>query len=223
MPRLYVLSGPDVGRTFSVRSGDTLGRSPDRILTLRHASVSRRHAHFEEQEGVWYVVDDGSQNGVLVGGERVARAALHDAAEFALGEILLRFRLDAPAARPCQRRARRRSRTRSSSTARRSCRTSRPAHARARRSRRRRPGPARAGAPRARARNQRPRPIRCRPEGPAVPPRRGSRGFCRERPRQHPTWLRVLIVTCVLALGVAIAYFAFRGAIFVKGEVGGAP
>ena len=48
-------------------------------------------------------------------------------------------------------------------------------------------------------------------------------GFAASDLSQHPTWLRVLIVTCVLALGVAIAYFAFRGAIFVKGEVGGAP
>ena len=99
MPTLYVLSGPDVGRTFSVRSGDTLGRSPDRILTLRHPSVSRVHAHLEERDGAWYVVDDGSQNGTFVGGQRVERAALPDAAEFALGEILLRFRLDAPAPR----------------------------------------------------------------------------------------------------------------------------
>jgi hypothetical protein len=48
-------------------------------------------------------------------------------------------------------------------------------------------------------------------------------GFAASDLAQHPTWLRVLIVTCVLALGVAIAYFAFRGVIFVKGEVGGPP
>jgi predicted component of type VI protein secretion system len=228
MPRLYVLSGPDVGRTFSVRSGDTLGRSPDRILTLRHASVSRQHAHFEEQGGVWYVVDDGSQNGVLVGGERVARAALPDAAEFALGEILLRFRLDAPAPAPAPAPAA-------------------PAP----------PiedeilldGPPLVPNEPTRAR---PRPPLAPPPAPApippapLPPRASTQpaargpsgavpkvlqyhrvedrgGFAASDLAQHPTWLRVLIVTCVLALGVAIAYFAFRGVIFVKGEVGGPP
>lgn len=225
MPKLYVLSGPDVGRTFSVRSGDTIGRSPDRILTLRHASVSRVHAHLEEQDGVWYVVDDGSQNGVLVGGERVARAALHDAAEFALGEILLRFRLDAPAAAPAAAPA------------------TPPAA----------PiedeilleGPPIAPNEPTRAR---PRPALVPPPAPPAPPaprapaQASARGLSNGVPKvlqyhriedrggfaasdltQHPTWLRVLIVVCVLALGAAIAYFAFRGAIFVKGEVGGAP
>lgn len=97
MPTLYVLSGPEVGKTFSVRAGDTLGRAPDRIVTLRHPSVSRAHAHLEEQDGTWYLVDDGSRNGVLLGGGRVDRAPLHDAVELAVGEIRLRFRLDQPA------------------------------------------------------------------------------------------------------------------------------
>ena len=96
MPTLYVLSGPQVGKTFALRPGDTVGRAPDRIVTLKHASISRRHAHFEQAEGVWYVVDDGSQNGISFEGRRTERTALHDAAEFRLGEVLLRFRLEAP-------------------------------------------------------------------------------------------------------------------------------
>ena len=44
MPQIFVLSGPDVGRSFEVRSGDTIGRSPDCIVTLKDPSVSRNHA-----------------------------------------------------------------------------------------------------------------------------------------------------------------------------------
>jgi hypothetical protein len=92
-----VLSGPDVGKSFEVEPGDTLGRGHDCIITLRHASVSRRHAHLEREGDTWYVVDDGSRNGVTVGGQRRERSLLADQTEFSLGELLLRFRLEEPA------------------------------------------------------------------------------------------------------------------------------
>lgn len=100
--RLYVLSGPDIGRSFSVRHGDTLGRSPECVVTLKHASLSRNHAHIECVDGRWFIVDDQSRNGVFVGKQRTPRAELADMAEFQLGELHLRLRLEtsetAPAA-----------------------------------------------------------------------------------------------------------------------------
>jgi len=95
--QLFVLSGSDVGRSFDVRPGDTIGRSPDCILVLKDASISRRHAHLEEAGGAWSVVDDGSRNGVVAEGTRVERAPLRDGQEFLLGEVLLRFRCEAVA------------------------------------------------------------------------------------------------------------------------------
>lgn len=92
--RLYVLSGPDIGRSFSVRHGDTLGRSPDCVVTLKHASLSRNHAHIECLDGRWFIVDDQSRNGVFVGKQRTPRAELADMAEFQLGELHLRLRLE---------------------------------------------------------------------------------------------------------------------------------
>lgn len=94
--RLYVLSGPDIGRSFSVRHGDTLGRSPECVVTLKHASLSRNHAHLECLDGRWFIVDDKSRNGVFVGKQRTERAELADMAEFQLGELQLRLRLEAP-------------------------------------------------------------------------------------------------------------------------------
>ncbi|MBL8804662.1 MAG: FHA domain-containing protein [Planctomycetes bacterium] len=98
--RLYVLSGPDIGRSFSVRHGDTLGRSPDCVVTLKHASLSRNHAHLECLDGRWFVVDDQSRNGVFVGKQRTPRAELADMAEFQLGELHLRLRLETSDASP---------------------------------------------------------------------------------------------------------------------------
>src|SRR5688572_22178224 len=96
--QLFVLNGPDVGKSFELAHGHRAGRSPECEIVLRHASISRRHAHFERedgerQDGAWYVVDDGSRNGVIVDKQRVERAKLFDAQEFQLGELELRFRL----------------------------------------------------------------------------------------------------------------------------------
>lgn len=96
MPQIFVLSGPDVGKNFVVRHGDDVGRTPECIITLKHASISRRHAHFERDGERWYVVDDGSRNGIIVAKTRSTRLELTDQMEFQLGELLLRFRLADP-------------------------------------------------------------------------------------------------------------------------------
>jgi hypothetical protein len=77
--QLFVLSGPDVGKHFTLAEGDVLGRAPECSIQLRHASISRRHARVEREGERWFVVDEGSRNGVV-----------HDT----LGELLLRFRAD---------------------------------------------------------------------------------------------------------------------------------
>jgi hypothetical protein len=92
MPRLYILSGPDLGRTIDVQSGATLGRAPEAAVQLRDASVSRHHAKLELREGAWRIVDAGSRNGITLRGARVTDAALVDGDEFQVGEVQLRFR-----------------------------------------------------------------------------------------------------------------------------------
>jgi hypothetical protein len=100
MPQIFVLSGPDVGKSFELSNNDSIGRSPDCVITLRDASVSRRHAHVERNGPQWFIVDDGSRNGIVVDGAKQKRAELTDMQEFSIGEILLRFRSNVPSTRP---------------------------------------------------------------------------------------------------------------------------
>lgn len=92
MPQLFVLSGPEVGKSFVVKPGAVVGRTPECAIALKHASISRHHAHFECSEGRWTIVDDGSRNGLVHDKRRVEKLELEDQLEFQLGEILLRFR-----------------------------------------------------------------------------------------------------------------------------------
>jgi pSer/pThr/pTyr-binding forkhead associated (FHA) protein len=98
MPRIYVLSGPDLGRTFDVGADATFGRTAECAVTLRDASVSRAHARLERVGESWRIVDAGSRNGLFVGDTRVPTAELADGDEFRLGEVQLRFRADVAAA-----------------------------------------------------------------------------------------------------------------------------
>lgn len=98
MARLYVLSGPDLGKSFEVASGAVLGRAIECAIVLRDASVSRQHARIECADGQWSVLDLGSRNGLWLRGEKQPRLDLADGLEFKLGEVELRFRV--PSATP---------------------------------------------------------------------------------------------------------------------------
>jgi pSer/pThr/pTyr-binding forkhead associated (FHA) protein len=64
--------GREVAR-FELASGElTIGREADRHLVLQSASVSRRHARIVVDGGQPCIVDEGSSNGVIVDGIRIA-------------------------------------------------------------------------------------------------------------------------------------------------------
>lgn len=94
MPRLYVLAGRNVGRSFEVEADSVLGRGPECDVQVVDRSVSRRHARVGRDTNGWFVEDLESRNGVKRNGERVRRASLADHDEIVLGELPLRFRLE---------------------------------------------------------------------------------------------------------------------------------
>ena len=80
--RVYVLSGADLGRSFAIGAGAAFGRSPDGVVVLRDASISRVHAKVERRGDALWLVDQASRNGVFVEGKKVPELALADAVEF---------------------------------------------------------------------------------------------------------------------------------------------
>lgn len=100
MPKLFVLAGRDVGRSFDVAGGDVLGRAQECEVHLADLSVSRRHAELREEEGRWFLVDLGSRNGLRKAGESLPRIELVDHDEVMVGEVPLRFRLASVADAP---------------------------------------------------------------------------------------------------------------------------
>ncbi len=74
----------------------TIGRLPDRDLVLPDPHISRRHAQIVEEDGQFFLLDEGSQSGTYVNNWRVQRQVLHDGDLIQIGSVdaaHLRFHL----------------------------------------------------------------------------------------------------------------------------------
>jgi predicted component of type VI protein secretion system len=93
MLRLIPLAGPDKGRPVEVADGALLGRGSECALSLPHASVSRVHARVERRGAAWWLVDQGSRNGILLADQRQSELELIHGQRIQLGEFPLRVEL----------------------------------------------------------------------------------------------------------------------------------
>lgn len=83
--RLIVIDGPDAGKQFGLARGvNQLGREAGNDVRLTDPMVSKQHARIVVTDVV-EVVDLGSSNGVIIGGERVPRAVIGADDEVLLG------------------------------------------------------------------------------------------------------------------------------------------
>ena len=89
---LLVMRGPNAGSRFRL-DGDltTAGRHPDSDIFLDDVTVSRRHAEFYRQGGLFTVRDVGSLNGTYVNRERIEEAELTGGDEVQIGKFRLLF------------------------------------------------------------------------------------------------------------------------------------
>ena len=92
MATLYVLQGPDKGKTFHTGSGRVLlGRANDEI-PITDNSVSRRHAELVPENGVWLLRDLKSSNGTSLNGLRIEHpTVLKHGDQIRMGTTLLVF------------------------------------------------------------------------------------------------------------------------------------
>lgn len=92
MPTLYVLQGPDKGRTYHTPNEPVvIGRTSDQVH-LTDNSTSRRHAEIRPHNGEWTLQDLNSSNGTFLNGQRVVHASeLRHGDQIKVGSTLLVF------------------------------------------------------------------------------------------------------------------------------------
>jgi len=60
-------------------------------LTIKDPNVSRQHAMIEFQNGVYFMVDMGSTNGVAINGQRIARKQIAEGDVFRICDHDIQF------------------------------------------------------------------------------------------------------------------------------------
>jgi len=92
MALLAVRRGPNAGaRCLRDHDVTSSGRHPDSDIFLDDVTVSRRHAEFHRESGIFTVRDVGSLNGTYVNRERVESATLSNGDEVQIGKFRLVF------------------------------------------------------------------------------------------------------------------------------------
>ena len=91
---LFVVEGPDTGRSFSVGPQSVLGRDPTAAIHLNDDEVSRRHALISAGEGRVLIEDLGSSNGTYVDGELIAgETEVRAGTRVKVGQTILELRV----------------------------------------------------------------------------------------------------------------------------------
>jgi predicted metal-dependent hydrolase len=92
MATLKFESGPRTGEEIPLdKNKVTFGRSPSCECVLTHPTVSREHFYVELNNGKLFVVDQGSENGTLVNGDRVSWIELKQGDKIRAGPFVFGF------------------------------------------------------------------------------------------------------------------------------------
>ena len=93
MPKIYIMNGPDKGRSFEVdEEAIFVGRAPDNEIHIKDKSVSRKHLKIVKRGKKYYVKDLGSKNGTFIDGMRVTDGKEYEVREgmpIAVGKTFL--------------------------------------------------------------------------------------------------------------------------------------
>jgi len=93
MPKIYIMNGPEKGRSFEVdEEAIFVGRAPDNEIHINDKSVSRKHLKIIKRGEKYYVTDLGSKNGTFIDGMRITGAKEYEVREgmpIAVGKTFL--------------------------------------------------------------------------------------------------------------------------------------
>ena len=92
MAKLEILEGPDAGRKYEIDAGRLIiGRGDECDIRLNQGSISRQHAALDFIDGLWYIEDLGSQNGVYIDEDRVREEPIQGETRIRFGTIMALF------------------------------------------------------------------------------------------------------------------------------------
>jgi len=92
MASLLIATGSQAGDYYPLAERPlSCGRDPSQDIQLRDPKVSRRHFLIRFADGAYTVRELKSKNGVLLNGQRVREAELHDGDEIHVGDTTLIF------------------------------------------------------------------------------------------------------------------------------------
>jgi pSer/pThr/pTyr-binding forkhead associated (FHA) protein len=98
---LFVVEGPDVGRSFALGPQAVIGRDPTAAVNLVDEEVSRRHALITMDKGHASVEDLGSSNGTFVGGDQISgETELAPGRQMRVGRTIMELRVSESAGDP---------------------------------------------------------------------------------------------------------------------------
>jgi hypothetical protein len=93
MPRIYIMNGPDKGRSFEMKEeAISIGRAPDNAIHVQDKSASRKHLKIVRRGKKYYVTDLSSKNGTYIEGMRITSGKEYEVKEgvpIAIGRTFL--------------------------------------------------------------------------------------------------------------------------------------
>ncbi len=85
-----LITGPEGEQTVKLqKKRNSLGRSKECDIQLSDFSVSRTHCFLYEENGVWFIEDNNSTNGVLINGKKIQKSKVDIGDEITLGNFKL--------------------------------------------------------------------------------------------------------------------------------------
>jgi serine/threonine protein kinase len=97
VPFLVIIGGPDRGRSFQIKEGQTLviGRSQTSDTQINDPRVSRVHCRVVVDGGTITLLDNDSAGGTFMNGNKVSRQEINTGDTFSVGDTTMRYQLDA--------------------------------------------------------------------------------------------------------------------------------
>ena len=98
---LFVVEGPDTGRSFALGPQSVVGRDPTAAVNLVDEEVSRRHALLRVDQGKAMVEDLGSSNGTHVDAAKIdTEVELAPGQRLRVGQTVMELRTSESAGDP---------------------------------------------------------------------------------------------------------------------------